>query len=72
VLFLIWLGCVGKDEGGCPLDGLDAVGERCNDPGKECGETSLCDPCTSDMSECEYIACVDGTWQEVEMPTVCP
>jgi hypothetical protein len=61
----------GTDETGCPLDGLAAVGRSCGEEGQECGETSLCDPCTSDLFECEYLRCESGAWVEVDVSTVC-
>ncbi len=69
---LLISGCVGdNDVGGCPLAGLDAVGEPCRQEGLECGETSLCDPCTSDLSECEALACEGGQWVERDVSTEC-
>ncbi|MEO0603049.1 MAG: hypothetical protein AAF211_16540 [Myxococcota bacterium] len=68
---MLAVGCTGTDVGGCPLDLSEAAGESCSEEGLECGEFSLCDPCTSDLSECEQITCQNGTWVTVEPETVC-
>ncbi|MCB9674659.1 MAG: hypothetical protein H6737_06040 [Alphaproteobacteria bacterium] len=71
-VLVLALGCRGKtDQTGCPFDALGAVGTSCPNEGQECGETSLCDPCTSDLSQCEYIRCSGGAWVEVDIPDVC-
>ena len=59
------------DETGCPLEPIDAIGARCSNDGVQCYETSLCDPCTSDMASCEAITCTDGRWAELALPTTC-
>lgn len=63
--------CVPTDITGCPLDKAEAIGLPCPDDGVQCGEFSLCDPCTSDLSECELIECSGGSWQNAEVSDVC-
>jgi len=70
-LALLLAGCAGKDEGGCPFDFAAALGESCREEGLQCGEYSLCDPCKTDLSECERIACEDGVWVEVTPEKTC-
>ena len=64
-------GCAGNDKTGCPLEPTEAIGSACSNEGQQCSESSLCDPCTSDLSQCEAIACVSGQWQAVDVPTEC-
>lgn len=70
-MMVVWLGCAGTDEGGCPVDRDAAIGGACADEALRCGETSRCDPCTSDLSDCLVIECRDGAWTQVDMPTEC-
>jgi hypothetical protein len=64
--------CVPTDITGCPLEPADALGQYCPENGHQCGEFSLCDPCTSDLSDCEMIECRENAWVEVEVLDVCP
>lgn len=65
-------GCPGDtDEGGCPLDLLEAVGTDCTDEGKQCGEISTCEACTADPTGCAYIECASGVWTEVPLSDFC-
>lgn len=64
--------CTDTDEGGCPFDLAGAVGESCGNDGLACGEASLCDPCTSDLSACEQIRCVEGVWVAEPPVETCP
>ncbi len=63
--------CVPADATGCPLEPSEAVGVPCFDEGQQCGEFSLCDPCTSDLSECEMLECKDGSWTALEPDPNC-
>jgi hypothetical protein len=63
--------CLPADETGCPLEPADAVGEYCPDNGQQCGEFSLCDPCTSDLSDCEMLECREFAWVAVTPDDVC-
>lgn len=71
-ILVVMAACAGRDEGGCPIDPEAAIGERCPREGAECGEVSLCDPCTSDLSQCVMIACTKGQWTSVEVDPTCP
>lgn len=64
-------GCAPTDVTGCPLEPTEAIGNACVDPGVQCGEFRLCDPC-GDTSACELITCSeDGVWERGAIADTC-
>lgn len=62
---------VPTDVTGCPLEPNEAIGVPCDSEGTQCGEFSLCDPCTTDLSDCEMIVCEDGAWAAFDVDDTC-
>jgi hypothetical protein len=52
----------GAGDAGCPTDPAAAVGQPCATPGQYCGS------CADAASFCNEIACMGGSWTNVEVP----